>query len=429
MAQLVKSIKGVHDILPDDIYRWHHFERIVRSVMNSYGYRELRTPILEKSELFYRSIGEVTDIVEKEMYSFTDRNGDLLSLRPENTASCVRAAIQHGLLSNNQISRIWYLGPMFRRENPQAGRYRQFWQVGAEVYGVPGPFVEAELILLSARLWQMLGLSEHVKLQINSLGTAADREAYRALLVEYLNDHINELDDDSRRRLETNPLRVLDTKNPAMSNVVQQAPNILEHLCEESSDHFSQLQTSLAGCGVGFEINTRLVRGLDYYCHSVFEWVTNELGAQGTVCAGGRYDGLAEQLGARPTPGVGWALGMERILELVARKVDSVVTPRPEIFMISGSEAAIVSGFELAEQLRNAQPDWTVICNCTLSGMKSQFKRADKSGAKVALIIAENELENGTVGIKSLREHREQQTVARDQVVDVLSDSYFSAES
>jgi histidyl-tRNA synthetase len=425
MAEMVRSIKGVHDVLPDDVHRWHHLERTVRAVMALYGYRELRTPILEKSELFHRSIGEVTDIVEKEMYSFTDRNGEQLSLRPENTASCVRAAMQHGLLANNQVSRIWYLGPMFRRENPQAGRYRQFWQVGAEVYGVPGPFIESELILLSARLWQQLGLAENVRLQINSLGTAEDRASYRSLLVDYLNDHIAELDEDSKRRLQTNPLRVLDTKNPAMSNVVAQAPSILDHLCPESADHFEQLRDTLTQCGVNFEINTRLVRGLDYYSHTVFEWVTTELGAQGTVCAGGRYDGLTEQLGAKPSPGVGWALGVERILELIERKGSGVDAPSPEIYIILGSEGAIVSGLALAEMLRNHCPTWSVITTCVASGMKSQFKRADKSGAQVALIIAEEELKNDTVGIKSLREHREQQTVARDQVVSVLNREYF----
>ncbi|MEM7279561.1 MAG: histidine--tRNA ligase [Pseudomonadota bacterium] len=425
MAQVVKSIKGVHDILPADAHRWHHLENAVRATMHGYGYREIRTPILEKSELFHRSIGEVTDIVEKEMYSFTDRNGDQLSLRPENTASCVRAAIQHGMLANNQVSRIWYLGPMFRRENPQAGRYRQFWQVGAEVYGVPGPYIESELILLSAQLWQRLGLDQEVTLQVNSLGTSEDRDVYRAKLIEYLNDRATELDDDSTRRLKSNPLRVLDTKNPAMANVVAEAPSILDHLCAESAEHFEQLQSALTQCGVGFEINTRLVRGLDYYCHTVFEWVTTDLGAQGTVCAGGRYDGLTEQLGAKPTPGVGWALGMERILELVDRKTAGVQTPESEIFMILGSEAAIVRGLALAEQLRRAKPQWTVTCNCVVSGMKSQFKKADKSGAKVALIIAEEELNNNTVGIKSLREHREQQTVAQDQVVNTLTEQFL----
>lgn len=425
MGQAVKSIKGVHDILPDSVHSWHFLEKNVRDVMAGYGYREMRTPILEKSELFHRSIGEVTDIIEKEMYSFEDLNGDHLSLRPENTASCVRAAIQHGMLTNNQTSRIWYLGPMFRRENPQAGRYRQFWQVGAEVYGVPGPYVEAELILLSARLWERLGLSEHVKLQVNSLGTSEDRDKYRAELVSYLNDHLSDLDDDSKRRLATNPLRVLDTKNPRMQNVVAGAPDMLDYLSDESRDHFDALQSSLQQCGVPFEINTRLVRGLDYYSHTVFEWVTDFLGAQGTVCAGGRYDGLTEQLGAKPTPGVGWALGMERIIELVSKIHGQQSPPDSEIFMILAGEQALVSGLALAEDIRNAQPQWAVTCNCTPSGMKSQFKKADKSGAKVALILAESEIENGTVGIKSLRQHAEQKTVARDQVIDVLRSEYL----
>ena len=427
MGQAVKSIKGVHDILPDYVHGWHALEKHVRDVMAGYGYREMRTPILEKSELFHRSIGEVTDIVEKEMYSFEDLNGDRLSLRPENTASCVRAAIQHGLLTNNQTSRIWYLGPMFRRENPQAGRYRQFWQVGAEVYGVPGPFIESELILLSARLWERLGLSEHVKLQVNSLGTSEDRDKYRSVLVSYLNDHMDVLDDDSKRRLKTNPLRVLDTKNPAMKEVVSGAPDMLDHLCDESREHFETLQSSLQQCGIEFEINTRLVRGLDYYSHTVFEWVTDNLGSQGTVCAGGRYDGLTEQLGAKPTPGVGWALGMERIIELVAKLHGEQQPPEPEIFMVLAGEQALVSGMALAEQIRNAEPGWSVICNCTPSGMKSQFKKADKSGAKVALILAENEIENGTVGIKSLRQHAEQSTVARDKVIDALRNEFLAS--
>ncbi len=426
MGQVVKSIKGVHDILPDTVHNWHFLEKNVRNVMAGYGYREMRTPILEKSELFHRSIGEVTDIIEKEMYSFEDLNGDHLSLRPENTASCVRAAIQHGMLTNNQTSRIWYSGPMFRRENPQAGRYRQFWQVGAEVYGVPGPYIESELILLSARLWQQLGMSDHVKLQVNSLGTGEDRDKYREILVTYLNDHVSELDDDSKRRLSTNPLRVLDTKNPAMQNVVGEAPKMLDHLCDESREHFELLQASLQKCGIPFEINTRLVRGLDYYSHTVFEWVTNNLGSQGTVCAGGRYDGLTEQLGAKPTPGVGWALGMERIIELLAKIHGSQLPPEPEVFMILAGEQAMVSGLALAEEIRSAEPQWSVTCNCTLSGMKSQFKKADKSGAKVALILAENEIIDGTVGIKSLRQQAEQKTVPRDQLIDVLRSEFLT---
>ncbi len=420
MGQVVKSIKGVHDVLPEDVHLWHFLEGVVRDVMASYGYLEIRTPILEKSELFHRSIGDVTDIVEKEMYSFEDRNGDHISLRPENTASCVRAAIQHGLLTNQQMHRLWYLGPQFRRENPQRGRYRQFWQVGAEVYGIGGPYIESELILLSAKLWQKLGLAEHVKLQINSLGSSDDRDRYRNVLVEYLNDNASELDEDSKRRLKTNPLRVLDTKNPAMSNVVGAAPSVLDHLCDESREHFEGLQASLKKCGVPFEINTRLVRGLDYYSHTVFEWVTDQLGAQGTVCAGGRYDGLTEQLGANPTPGVGWALGVERLLALITDTGHAPEAPAPDVYLVLAGDEAIISGMALAEEIRLAAPEWRVVTNCAGAGMKSQFKRADKSGAAVALVIGEGEMSDGTVGVKLLREQTQQQTVSRAQLMSVL---------
>ena len=420
MGQVVKSIKGVHDVLPDVVHVWHFLEDAVRQVMASYGYSEIRTPILEKTELFSRSIGDVTDIVEKEMYSFEDRNGDFLSLRPENTASCVRAAIQHGLLSNQQMHRLWYLGPQFRRENPQRGRYRQFWQVGAEVYGVAGPYIEAELILLSARLWQKLGLTEHAGLQINSLGNNEDRNRYRDKLVEYLNDHHTALDDDSKRRLNSNPLRVLDSKNPDMAEVISAAPSLLDHLCDESQEHFELLQSSLQQCGVPFEINTRLVRGLDYYSHTVFEWVTDQLGAQGTICAGGRYDGLTEQLGASPTPGVGWALGIERLLALITDAGNAPQVPVPHIYLVLPGKQAIVAGMALAEEIRVAQPSWRVVTNCAGTSMKSQFKRADKSGAQVALVIGEGEIANNTVSVKLLREQTEQQTVSRAQLMGVL---------
>ena len=420
MGQVVKSIKGVHDVLPDVVHVWHFLEDAVRQVMASYGYSEIRTPILEKTELFSRSIGDVTDIVEKEMYSFEDRNGDLLSLRPENTASCVRAAIQHGLLSNQQMHRLWYLGPQFRRENPQRGRYRQFWQVGAEVYGVAGPYIEAELILLSARLWQKLGLTEHAGLQINSLGNNEDRNRYRDKLVEYLNDHHTALDEDSKRRLNSNPLRVLDSKNPDMAEVISAAPSLLDHLCDESQEHFELLQSSLQQCGVPFEINTRLVRGLDYYSHTVFEWVTDQLGAQGTICAGGRYDGLTEQLGASPTPGVGWALGIERLLALITDAGNAPQVPVPHIYLVLPGKQAIVAGMALAEEIRVAQPSWRVVTNCAGTSMKSQFKRADKSGAQVALVIGEGEIANNTVSVKLLREQTEQQTVSRAQLMGVL---------
>ncbi len=420
MGQAVNSIKGVHDVLPDDVHLWHFLESVVREVTASYGYREIRTPILEKTELFKRSIGDVTDIVEKEMYSFEDRNGDQLSLRPENTASCVRAAIQHGLLTNQQMHRLWYLGPQFRRENPQRGRYRQFWQVGAEVYGIPGPYIESELILLSAKLWQRLGLAESVSLQINSLGSSEDRDNYRRVLVDYLNDHIAELDEDSKRRLQTNPLRVLDTKNPAMANVVGNAPSVLDHLCDESKTHFEGLQASLKQCGVPYEINTRLVRGLDYYSHTVFEWVTDQLGAQGTVCAGGRYDGLTEQLGASPTPGVGWALGVERLLALISDTGNAPQAPAPDVYLVLAGADAIVSGMALAEDIRRARPELQVVTNCAGTSLKSQFKRADKSNAAVALILGEGEISADTVGVKLLREQTQQQTVPRAQLLDVL---------
>jgi len=420
MGQVVKSIKGVHDVLPADVHLWHFLEAQVRDVMASYGYLEIRTPILEKTELFHRSIGEVTDIVEKEMYSFEDRNGDHLSLRPENTASCVRAAIQHGLLTNQQMHRLWYLGPQFRRENPQRGRYRQFWQVGAEVYGIAGPYIESELILLSARLWHRLGLAEHVSLQVNSLGSADDRDNYRRVLVEYLSDHSSDLDEDSKRRLQTNPLRVLDTKNPAMANVVAAAPSVLDHLCDESRQHFEGLQAALDQCGVKFEINPRLVRGLDYYSHTVFEWVTDQLGAQGTVCAGGRYDSLTEQLGAKSAPGVGWALGIERLLALIADTGNAPQPVSPHVYMVLAGDQAIVAGLALAEEIRLAEPAWRVLCNCAGASMKSQFKRADKSAAQVALVIGEGEINDGTVSVKLLREQTQQQTVSRAQLVDVL---------
>ncbi len=420
MGQAVTSIKGVHDILPAQVHRWHALERHVMDVMAAYGYSEMRTPILEKSELFKRSIGEVTDIVEKEMYTFEDRDGKLLSLRPENTASCVRAAIQHGLLANNQQSRIWYLGPMFRRENPQAGRYRQFWQVGAEVYGIGGAHIEAELILLSAALWQRTGLAGHVELQVNTLGTADDRQQYRQQLIEYLGDHRSALDEDSLRRMQTNPLRVLDSKNPDLKAIIAAAPKMVDTLCDESREHFEQLQGALRACGVDYVLNPNLVRGLDYYCHTVFEWVTTKLGSQGTVCAGGRYDGLTEQLGARLTPGVGWALGMERLIELMDKLDGHQPPPSAEIFMVLVGDGANTKGLALAEQLRGTGDGWSVVCNCTGGGMKSQFKRADKSGAHVALVLGESELESGTVAIKPLRGQGEQQTVSQTDMVDAL---------
>ena len=307
MSKFIKSVRGMHDVLPDDSHRWQAFEAIVRGVMSSYGYNEIRTPLVESTDLFCRSIGEVTDIVEKEMYTFDDRNGDMLTLRPEGTASCVRSGIEHGFL-HNQIQRLWYMGPMFRHERPQKGRYRQFHQFGVETFGMSDADIDAELIFIGARLWKLLGL-KNLRLEINTLGSQEARENYRKILVEYFEDNREQLDDDSLRRLTTNPLRILDTKNKGMASLVNNAPSLLDYIDEESAQHFSQLQSYLDGAGISYEINPRLVRGLDYYCKTVFEWITDELGAQGTVCAGGRYDGLVKQLGGKETSASGFAMG------------------------------------------------------------------------------------------------------------------------
>ncbi len=417
----VKSIRGMHDILPGQIDAWQRLEAAVRAVMDGYGYRELRTPLVEKTELFCRSIGEVTDIVEKEMYTFEDRNGDSLSLRPENTASVVRAAIEHGLIANQQVQRLWYCGPMFRHERPQKGRYRQFWQVGIEAFGMPGPQIEAELILISARLWRALGLHGHVRLELNSLGTSAERASYRKVLVDYLQAHREQLDEDSQRRLQGNPLRVLDSKNPDMQALIDAAPKLAEHLGGESREHFERLRELLDAAGVGYSLNPRLVRGLDYYSHTVIEWVTDRLGAQGTVCAGGRYDGLVEQLGGKPTPGAGWAMGLERLLALIEEIDGAVPARRPDAYLVTAGAAAERDGLLLAERLRDLLPDLQLVQNASGGSFKSQFKRADKSGAAYALVIGESEAAAGTVSLKPLRGDGEQCTVAQSALAAELS--------
>ena len=413
MAKSIQSIRGMHDVLPDDSYRWQAFETVIRQLMAAYGYREIRMPLVESTDLFCRSIGEVTDIVEKEMYTFEDRNGDKLTLRPEGTASCVRAGIQHGLL-HNQVQRLWYSGPMFRHERPQKGRYRQFHQFGAEVYGIDTPDIDAELILISARLWQQLGL-KGVRLELNTLGSNEARAEYKQVLVDYLNEHRDQLDEDSLRRLETNPLRVLDSKNPAMKEMLDNAPALIDHLDDESKQQFDKLKASLDTVGISYTINPRLVRGLDYYCKTVFEWVTDELGAQGTICAGGRYDGLVEQLGGKATPAIGFALGMERILALL----ESQQQPSPQtvdIYMILIGAASEIKGLRLAENIRDLVPDVKMITHCGGGSVKSQMKKADKSGACIALIIAEDELKNEQVTVKYLRENKEQVTVSFDEL-------------
>lgn len=417
MSKFIKSIRGMHDVLPDESHRWQSFEAIIRQLMASYGYREIRMPLVESAELFCRSIGEVTDIVEKEMYTFDDRNGDKLTLRPEGTASCVRAGIQNGLL-HNQIQRLWYSGPMFRHERPQKGRYRQFHQFGAEVYGIDTPDVDAELILIGARLWKQLGL-QGIRLELNTLGSNQARAEYKQVLVDYLNQHRDLLDEDSVRRLEGNPLRILDSKNPAMKQMLDNAPALMDHLDDESRQQFAKLTASLDATGIEYTINTRLVRGLDYYCKTVFEWVTDELGAQGTICAGGRYDGLVEQLGGKATPAVGFALGMERILALLESQQQQQ-SETIDVYMVLVGELSEIKGLQLAEEIREQAPTLKMIAHCGGGSIKSQMKKADKSGATVAIILAEDELESQQVTIKYLREKKEQIMVSFDKLSEFI---------
>ncbi|WP_088744047.1 histidine--tRNA ligase [Cobetia sp. QF-1] len=427
MSTKIQAIRGMNDLLPDQSPVWQYFEHQVQALMAQYGYREIRTPIVEQTALFKRSIGEVTDIVEKEMYTFDDRNGDSLTLRPEGTASCVRMAMENGLV-HNQIQRLWYAGPMFRHERPQKGRYRQFHQVGVEAYGMEGPDIDAEMILISARLWRQLGLLEHVTLELNSLGSLEARAAYRDLLVEYFEQHLEVLDEDSKRRLHTNPLRILDTKNPEMAAVVDAAPRLGDHLDEASRVHFEGLKARLDAAGIQYVINPRLVRGLDYYSRSVFEWTTTALGSQGTVCAGGRYDSLFEQLGGKPVSAVGFAMGIERLillletLELVPQEVHETV----DVYLMSMGEQAEAESMRLAEDLRSALPNLRLVLHCGGGSFKSQMKKADKSGARVALILGENEVIEGTVGIKFLREERDQETLNQRVLGEHLG-SVFSA--
>lgn len=420
MAKLIKSIRGMHDVLPDDSFRWQAFETVIRQLMAGYGYKEIRMPLVESTDLFCRSIGEVTDIVEKEMYTFEDRNGDRLTLRPEGTASCVRAGIQHGLL-HNQVQRLWYSGPMFRHERPQKGRYRQFHQFGAEVYGIDTPDIDAELILIGARLWKQLGLTG-VRLELNTLGSNQTRIEYKQILVDYLNQHRELLDEDSLRRLESNPLRVLDSKNPAMKEMLDNAPALIDHLDDESRLQFDKLKASLDAVDVQYTVNPRLVRGLDYYCKTVFEWVTDELGAQGTICAGGRYDGLVEQLGGKATPAVGFALGMERILSLLEsqqqQQPDSI-----DVYLLMLGEASEIKGLQLAEEIREQLPDVKMVAHCGGGSLKSQMKKADKSGANIALILAEDELKNAQVTVKFLREKKQQVTVSFDELIQFITNT------
>jgi histidyl-tRNA synthetase len=403
----------MHDILPEQISLWQTLEDRARAVLEGYGYQEIRTPLLEVTELFARSIGEVTDIVEKEMYSFDDRNGESLSLRPEGTASCVRAAIEHGLLSSPR--RLWYRGPMFRHERPQKGRYRQFHQIGVEVFGLEGPDIDQEVVLLTRRLWNAIGLSG-LRLDINSLGEGEERAAYRRELTDYLQRDVQRLDEDSRRRLQTNPLRVLDSKNPDMQEVIAGAPRILDHLGKESREHFDRFCAGLDDAGIAYQVNPRLVRGLDYYNRTVFEWITDSLGAQGTVCAGGRYDTLVAQLGGPRTPAVGFALGLERLVAMLGAG-QSLAPAGLDAYLVAVGEAPMAKALVVAEDLRNAVPGLRLLCHCGGGSFKSQFKKADRSGARYALVLGEGELERGIIGVKPLREGGEQLEVALEELL------------
>jgi len=418
LSKAIQAIRGMNDILPTQTSHWQHVEKVLSRILERYGYQQIRLPILEKTELFARSIGEVTDIVEKEMYTFSDRNGDSLTLRPEGTAGCVRAGIEHSLFYN-EIQRLWYIGAMFRHERPQRGRYRQFHQIGAEVYGLAGADIDAEIILLTARFWQELGLND-LELHINTLGSSAARATYREYLVTYFTQHHEQLDADSQRRLHTNPLRILDSKNPTMQELIQHAPQLLDCLDEESTAHFSKLQQLLNSAGVKFIINPRLVRGLDYYNRTVFEWITTELGAQGTVCAGGRYDGLVEQIGGKSTPAIGFALGLERLVALLEQRNVKMPDFAPHAYIVMVGELAVIEGFRLAELLRNQLSELKLVLHCGGGSFKSQFKQADKSGARFALILGENEVAQQQVTVKYLRESQPQFTVTTSELVTWL---------
>lgn len=422
MSKAFQAVKGMNDCLPQSSPVWQYLEDCLRQVVASYGYQEIRTPIVENTQLFCRSIGEVTDIVEKEMYTFTDKGEDSLTLRPEGTASTVRAGIQHGLLYNQQ-QRLWYMGPMFRRERPQKGRYRQFFQFGAEAFGFEGPDIDVELIALSARLWKMLGFAEHVELQINSLGSNQAREAYKAILVDYFKQNFDLLDEDSQRRLDSNPLRILDSKNPALSELIAAAPKLSEHLDEESQQHFAALCQSLDNLGIAYRVNPTLVRGLDYYNRTVFEWVTTSLGAQGTICAGGRYDGLVEQLGGQATQGCGFAMGLERIILLLEQQseLQAKLSPSVDVYLCVLGDKAEAASTQLAEQLRDMLPAMRLQRHCGGGNFKKQLKKADRSQANLALILGEDEVANGTINIKFLRENQPQLTLAQSELGDKLS--------
>ncbi len=418
MTTPLAPLRGMNDVLPDDSPWWQLLEDTARGVFEVYGFRQIRVPLLERTELFRRSIGEVTDIVEKEMYTFDDRSGDSVTLRPEATAGIVRAGISNGLLHNQQ-QRLWCMGPMFRYERPQKGRYRQFHQIDVEALGYPGPDIDAEMILMSARIWRELGLTMP-SLEINSLGTPEARAAYRSVLVDYFEARRGELDEDSVRRLASNPMRILDSKHPDMQAVIAEAPLLTEHLDPASATHFAALRDMLDAAGIEYRVNPRLVRGLDYYSRTVFEWLTDRLGAQGAVCSGGRYDGLVSQLGGRATPAIGWAMGVERLVELLRLDRPELSAGAAEVYILMGDETRVGDGMQLAETLRDGLRGLRVQLHCGGGSLKAQFRRADRSGARWALVLGQSELERGEVTVKPLREVGEQFAVSRDALLDWL---------
>jgi len=421
VAKTIQAIRGMNDCLPNQTPIWQLVESRIRELVNSYHYQEIRTPIVESTDLFKRSVGEATDIVEKEMYVFDDRNGDSLALRPEGTACAVRAGTQHGLLYNQQ-QRLWYMGPMFRHERPQKGRYRQFHQFGAEAFGFEGPDIDVEMILMGARLWQSFGISDQVELQINSLGDAQARESYRQLLVKYLEKHIEQLDEDSKRRLHTNPLRILDSKDQQTQAILQEAPKLIDHLDEASAQHFSLLCERLDSLGIKYRVNPALVRGLDYYNRTVFEWVTTLLGAQGTICAGGRYDGLVSQLGGKNTPAVGFAMGIERLVLLVEASQVDPIQNNAHVYITAMGDLAQTAAIKLSEQIRDTFSLLRVQMHGGGGNFKKQLKKADASGAQLAIIIGETEAASGEYGLKWLRKDAAQQQVNVSELMEVLAD-------
>ncbi len=419
MSKRIQSIRGMHDVLPPVSSMLREIEHTLQNVLHQYGYQEIRMPLLEQTELFKRSLGEVTDIVEKEMYTFEDRNGDSLTLRPEGTAGCVRAGLQHGFLYG-QPSRLWYGGPFFRHERPQKGRYRQFHQIGVETFGFVGPDIDAELIILSHDMWQKINLPVTPKLEINSLGTSQVRQTYREELIAYLQQHEDKLDNEAKQRLHTNPLRILDSKNPDLQSIIHNAPNLLDHLDVDSAEHFAKLQELLAAANIEYTINARLVRGLDYYSKTVFEWFADSLGAQATICAGGRYDGLVEQLGGKPCAAAGFAIGLERLAALLEES--QLKDPAIDVYLVLMSEQAERIGMQIATEIRTELPRCSVVINCGGGSIKSQMKRADRSNARFAIILGEDEIKNNNVSVKFLREQRDQETQSQDNLVSFLNE-------